>query len=147
MRCATHCGTTWRRNKEEPLGATQKTNVFSSSWSFKYYISPKPFFSSLIALLSYRLTLDEHDFLGSHYPCLPPLYIFSLAISSFGQLRIECSAMRMMYLCESQKADLFIDLEPLTQFYYCSKCWHFLSDALPVTFDLIVFFLYELLLI
>ena len=45
------------KRRQEPLGATQKTNAFFSSQSFKYYISLKPFFSSLIALLPNRLTL------------------------------------------------------------------------------------------
>lgn len=45
------CDAVETKIRQEPLDAAQKTNAFSSSWSFKYYISLKSFFSSLIALL------------------------------------------------------------------------------------------------
>lgn len=45
----------------------------------------------------------------------------------------ELNAILPMYPCDVQKADLFSDLESLTQFYYCSPSWLLLYVAFPVT--------------
>lgn len=126
------CMMLWKQ-KAKATGSFTENQCILLMMGLQIFIFLRPFFSTLIILLSYRFILDRHEFLAFHYS------IHILLIWPHWQFlpsnNPELNAIPPMYPCDVQKADLFSDLESLTQFYYCSPSWHSLlwSVAFPVT--------------
>lgn len=60
-------------------------------------------------------------------PCSSYVLMGSILLRQAG---IERSAVQAMCPCDSQQADVFVDLEPFAQSHYCNLSWQ--SAALPV---------------
>lgn len=121
------------REKAKATGSFTENQCIFLMLGLQIFTFLRSFFSSLMILLSYRSILNRHEFLDFHNS------IHILLIRSHWQFlpsnNPELNTVLPMYPCDIQKADLFSDLESLTQFYYCSPSWHLLllSVVFPVT--------------